>query len=605
VTFNKVYCYGYERRLLQHEYEIKTFMNTFANSMASADAELRAARSGSGLVLASAVLFSIFVNLLMLISPLFMLQVYDRVLSSRSEETLVALFALVAGLFLLMALLDYARARVIARIGAQLQENLEIRVFGATMKQALHPKDKGAASNALRDLDSLQAFYSGPGFLALMDLPWTPVFLGAIFIFHPYLGWLAVAGGGFIVSLTVANQLITHRTVRESQISSERAHTFAGEARMGVEIVRSQGMFGAVVERLTLKRAVARSQSLFASDWTGSFSSLIKSGRLFLQSAMLALGAYLVLQGEMTAGAMIAGSLLLGRALAPVEQIMGQWPILQRARSGRKALANLLAMSPIVKPRTKLPVPKAALSVSGLMIIPPGGKKPTLRNVAFTLEAGKALGVIGRSGSGKSTLARALLGLWPPTAGEVRLGGATLDQYEPDDLGLHIGYLPQSLTLFSGTIAENIARMATQPDAKMVVAAAKQANAHDLILGLADGYDTVIDDNGSQLSGGQRQRIALARALYGDPVLLILDEPNSALDAEGSNALNASIQRIKAAGKSVVIMTHRPTAISECDLLMVLENGLVTALGPRDEVLKSMLKNADVVKRSVQKALVG
>ncbi len=491
-----------------------------------------------------------------------------------------------------------------ARIGSRLQKALDVRVFDATLNRSLLPHGGGRSANALRDLDSVQAFYSSPGFLAVMDIPWTPVFLAAIFIFHPYLGWLAVGGGGFLIVLTIANQLITFSKVREAQISSERAHSFAAEARAGSEVIRSQGMRGAVVERWINLRKAALSQSMFANDWTGSFSSLIKASRLFLQSAMLAVGAWLVLQGEITGGAMIAGSIILGRALAPVEQIMGQWPMVQRARSGRKELAQLLAATPQAEPRTALPVPEAQLVVSGLTVVPPGGKKATLRAVNFKLEPGQAIGVIGRSGSGKSTLARALLGLWRPAGGEIRLGGPTLDQYEPDDLGRHIGYLPQVVTLFNGTVAENIARMSTTPDAEGVIAAAKQANAHEMITSLPDGYDTFLEGNENQLSGGQRQRIALARALYGDPVLLILDEPNSALDADGSNALNASVRAYKATNKSVVIMTHRPTAISECDQLLVLEQGNVTAFGPRDEVMRSMLKNAEDVRRVVQKVPV-
>ncbi len=371
---------------------------------------------------------------------------------------------------------------------------------------------------------------------------------------------------------------------------------------MGSEAVSGLGMRGAMGERLSAKRADSLSQSMFASDWTGSFTALIKATRLFLQSAMLACGAYLVLKGEMSGGAMIAGSILLGRALSPIEQIMAQWSVFQRARSGWKSLNQLLAAIPEEPARTKLPFPEARIAVSGLTVVSTIGATATLRNVTFKLEPGNALGVIGRSGSGKSTLARTMLGLCPAAAGEVRLGGATLDQYDPENLGKCMGYLPQSVTLFSGTVAENIARMSTVPDSEAVVAAAKQANAHEMIMGLPDGYETYVEGTESQLSGGQRQRIALARALYGGPVFLILDEPNSALDAEGSSALNASVRALKAEGKSVVIMTHRPAAISECDMLLVLEKGIVTAFGPRDEVMKSMLRNVEDVKSTLQTA---
>ncbi|RSK31613.1 type I secretion system permease/ATPase [Rhodovulum iodosum] len=562
---------------------------------------MREARSKGTTLLGYSFLFSIFVNLLMLTGPLFMLQIYDRVLGSRSEETLTALFLLVAGLYALMAILDFARGRVLARFGARFQSTLDQRVFDATLRRAVVPSERAAPATAQRDLESIQTLFSSTALLALLDMPWTPVFIGAIFIFHPLLGWLAVAGGLFLVSLTVLNQLLTRRRLNEAQTASQGAYGFAEQARMASEIVRAQGMRGAITERWLNRRVDALKQTLGASDWTGSFTSFTKAVRLFLQSAMLALGAWLVLQGEMTAGAMIAASILLGRALAPVEQALGQWQVIQRARAGWTSLSAFLGATPKEPVRTALPRPKAELVVKGLSVVPPGGSTPTLKNVSFKLEPGHALGVIGKSGAGKSTLARALLGLWSPVAGEMRLDGATLDQYDVDSLGRHIGYLPQSVTLFTGTVTENIARMSLDPDEAAVIDAARRANAHDLITSLPKGYDTVIEGNDSQLSGGQRQRIALARALYGDPVLLILDEPNSALDADGSEALNKAVRSFKADGKSVIIMTHRPAAISECDILLVLDNGQATALGPRDEVLKSMLRNADDVQKTLKR----
>lgn len=321
---------------------------------------------------------------------------------------------------------------------------------------------------------------------------------------------------------------------------------------------------------------------------------------MYLQSVMLAIGAYYVMRGETSAGAMIASSILLGRGLAPIEQALGQWPLVQRAQTGWAALARYLAATPINPEVTRLPVPAASLVVRGVTVVAPGTRTPTIRNISFTLDPGQALGVIGLSGSGKSTLARALLGYWPLAGGEIRLGGATLDQYDPEDLGRHIGYLPQSVTLFAGTVAENIARMAERPDPQAVVAAAMRSNAHEMILRLPEGYDTRLEGNDSQLSGGQRQRIALARALYGDPVMLILDEPNSALDAEGSEALNLTVRQFKAAGKAVIIMTHRPIAIAECDVLLVMEGGTVTAMGPRDEILAKVLANAAPVRETLQ-----
>jgi len=554
--------------------------------------ELRKVRNQGVTFLALAFLFSVFVNLLMLTGPF-------RVLGSRAVETLTALFLLVALLYALMAMLDFARGRIVARFGARFQSQLDERVFDATLRRSLYPQARSAPATALRDLESIQNLCSSPVLLAVMDIPWTPVFLAAIFLFHPLLGWLAVTGGALLVIIALLNQALTHRKVAAAQAASAKANAFSEHARQAAEVVRSQGMQEDVTLRWLSQRSNALSQTIAASDWTGSFTSLTKSLRLFLQSAMLALGAWLVLQNEMTPGAMIAGSILLGRALAPVEQAVGQWGVIERARSAWTSLNKFLDQTPPEIARTKLPVPAANLKAKSLTVIPPGSNTPTLRNVTLSLEPGKALGVIGKSGSGKTTLAKALLGLWQPAAGEIRLGGATLDQYDATDLGRHIGYLPQQVTLFNGTVAENIARMSENPDPEAVVAAAKKANAHELILTLEKGYDTFLEGNDSQLSGGQKQRIALARALYGDPVLLILDEPNSALDADGTEALNAAVRGLKAAGNSAIIMTHRPQAISECDDLAVVEKGQLVKSGSRDEVLNAMVQNAGAIKRKL------
>ncbi|MBE0414349.1 type I secretion system permease/ATPase [Yoonia sp.] len=548
--------------------------------------ELRAARSRGRTLIIWTFVFSIFVNLLMLTGPLYMLQVYDRVLSSRSVETLVALTVLVAVLYTLMGVLDYARGRIMARVGARFQSALDARVFEATLRRSVDPRERRVATGALRDLDAVRDLFTSPVLLAVMDIPWTPIFIAAIFLFHPMLGWLAVAGGVIIVLTAVLNQTLTARRVRAVQVTTQEGQSFAEEARQGREVVLSQGLRGAMLHRYLGHRDAALFANIGASDWTGGFAAFTKSFRLFLQSAMLGAGAYYVLQGEMTPGSMIAGSILLGRALAPVEQAMGRWAVLQRGRTGWLALGKYLQAVPAAPQRTALPVPTPELQVTGLTVVAPGERIPTLRNVSFTLEPGQALGVIGRSGAGKSTLARALAGFWPITAGEARLGGATLDQYDPDALGRHIGYLPQTVTLFSGTIAQNIARMAQDPDEAAVIKAAQSANAHQMILRLPNGYDTVLDGNDSQLSGGQRQRIALARALYGDPVLLILDEPNSMLDGDGAAALNTAVSAFKAQGKILIILTHRTKAIVECDHILVLNKGVVVAFGPRDEVLE-------------------
>ncbi|WP_380058918.1 type I secretion system permease/ATPase (plasmid) [Falsihalocynthiibacter sp. SS001] len=543
-------------------------------------------------------IFSIFVNLLMLTGPLFMLQVYDRVLGSGSEETLIALFALVGFLYALMAMLDFARGRIVARFGARFQALLDRRIFGATL--ALSGKRRAQEITGLRDIEAIQAVFGSPVFLALMDIPWSPLFIAVIFVFHPMLGWLAFAGAVTLAVLAIVNQILTHKKVARAHGASQGAQSFAEQAQISHEVVQAQGMRGAVTERWLMRRNEALHEKISSSDWTGSFTAITKSFRLFLQSAMLALGAYLVLRGELTAGAMIAGSIMLGRALAPIEQSLGQWPMIQRARLAWVSLRELLSEVPPAGRYVNLPEPESVLTARNVTLIPPNGRLATLKGVTFQVRAGTAVGLIGKSGSGKSTLAKAIMGLWEPAAGEVRLGGVELKHYDPEKLGEYIGYLPQQVALLPGTIAENIARMAVQPDDDRVVEAAKQANAHEMIIQLPDGYNTFVDGNENQLSGGQRQRIALARALFGSPVLLVLDEPNSALDIEGSNALNRAVREFKAQGKSVIIMTHRPMAISECDDLIVIEKGAIVDAGPRDEILRKTMKNAQSLKETVK-----
>lgn len=562
--------------------------------------ELSLSRARCGGLFRATLLFSVFTNLLMLTGPLFMLQIYDRVLGSRSVETLTALFILVAGLFTFYGLLEFARGRVMARVGARFQAAFNPRVFGAVLERSALRKPPRAGANALQDLDAIRNFFTSPVLLALFDAPWTPVFLLAIFIFHPMLGWLAVGGGGLLILTALLNQLITQRKVAEAQRLSFAAAGFAKQVEGSSELVWAQGMGPAMEGRWRRIQDKALDRSISANDWTGSFTAFTKAFRFFLQSAMLALGAWLVLQNEMTAGAMIAGSILLGRALAPIEQGLGQWPVAQRARNGWQNLSRFLADMPERENPTQLPTPAAVLRAEGCSVILRPGDRPVLQNIGFYITPGEALGIIGKSGSGKTTLARVLLGLIHPTAGEIRLGGATLDQFGPEYLGELIGYLPQDVQLFDGTVAENIAHMSMTPDPQQVVAAAQKARVHDVVLQLPDGYDTRIGGADAQLSGGQKQRLALARALYKNPIILVLDEPNSALDADGSEALNAVVTDMKADEKSVIIMTHRPTAISTCDKLLVLEGGRVAAYGPRDEVIKSMMKNAGDVTRTVQ-----
>jgi len=547
----------------------------------------------------SVLVFSVFTNLLMLTGPLFMLQVYDRVLGSRSEETLVALVMLVASLYLFYGLLEWARGRLMARIGARFQSETGPRIHAAIIERAaLRATPKGGT--ALQDLEAMRNLYASPVLLAAADVPWTPVFLAAIFLFHWQLGWLALAGGGTLVTITLANQVLTRARVAEAQAAFARAGSLARQAEGAAEFVWAQGMAGAMGLRWQAVQEAALAASVTAADRTGSFSAFTKAFRLLLQSAILGLGAWLVLKGEMTGGAMIAGSILMGRALTPVEQVLGQWPVILRARTGWASLREFLEAVPTRDAPTELPRPRGALSLKGVSVLARPAQPPILSGVGFDLAPGEALGVIGRSGAGKSTLARVILGLVAPHAGEVRLDGATLEQFGAERLGQLVGYLPQEVALFDGTIAENIAQMEVAHDAARVVEAARRAQVHEVILKLPKGYDTDVGAGEVQLSGGQKQRLALARALYGDPVLLVLDEPSSALDAEGSEALNRAVREMKEADGSVILMTHRPAAIASCDKLLVLEAGRVTAFGPRDEVLRSMVRNAGDIARVVK-----
>ncbi|MEW9616160.1 type I secretion system permease/ATPase [Shinella sp. S4-D37] len=553
--------------------------------------ELRAVLSSSAAGFLAIGLFSFFVNLLVLTGPLFMLQIYDRVLSSRSEATLVALTGLIIGLYLVMGVLDHIRSRVAARIGARFQARFDKRVFNAVLDRT-HLHAQGISTvTGMRDLDAIQKVLSSPALFTVFDIPWTPFFLFIIFTFHPWMGVLGIVGGLILVGLTWLNQNGTkddqERAMIAGRLSDEMTQTLQKES----DTVRALGMRRAVAGRWQMLRDKALEANIRYSDSNGFYSITSKTFRVFLQSAILALGAYLVLQNEITAGAMIASSIIIGRALAPIEGAIGQWSLIQRAGQGWHNLSQLLARVPEEDPRTALPKPRAILEVEQVTVVPPGEQVATVRMLNLELHPGQALGVIGQSASGKSTLARVLTGIWPPAAGKVRLDGASLEQYGTDGLAEHVGYLPQDVVLFEGTVAENIARMALDPDPAKVVEAARKAGAHDMILRLPDGYDTKLPAMGGRLSGGQKQRVGLARALYGDPVLVVLDEPNSNLDAEGSMALNLAIRNLKAEGRSVVIMAHRPAAIEECELILIMEGGQRLAFGPRDDVLRAHLRN--------------
>ncbi|MDE2639341.1 MAG: type I secretion system permease/ATPase [Chloroflexota bacterium] len=544
--------------------------------------EIRAALSESRRLFVSVGLFSVFVNLLMLTGPLFMLQVYDRVLTSRSEATLAALVAIVAFLFLAMGLLDHARARVLARAGARFQARMDARVTGAILDRAgRSPEARSSPATGLHDLEAMQRFASGPGPFAFFDAPWTPAFLFVLFTFHWLLGVLAALSGVLLVALALLNSARTAKLQAAAGGAAARAGHFVEQLRAGGETVRGLGMRGPATARAGALRTEALRHAMAASDRGGAYAAASRTLRLFLQSMMLGLGAWLAIRGEVTAGIMIAASILLGRALAPIDQAVAQWPVLQRALQGRRALAALLRETPEAPGRTPLPAPEALLEAEGLVVAAPGAALPAVRGVTFRLKPGHAVGIAGPSASGKSTLARALAGVWPPAAGAVRLGGAALDQYGEAVLARHLGWLPQDVLLFEGTVAGNIARLDPAPDAGAVVAAATRAGAHEMILALPGGYDFQVAAGGAALSGGQRQRIALARAFFGDPAVVVLDEPDAHLDAAGAAALVRAVAAHKARGGAAVIVAHRPAAFAGCDLVLLMENGRTRPVADR------------------------
>ncbi len=524
------------------------------------------------------------VNLLMLAGPLFMLQIYDRVLTSRSEATLAVLFAIVVYLYGLKGLLDGLRGRILSRVGAGFQDALDERVFDAAHRAGRDQSRRGNPIQALQDLEAVRGFLASPAPGALLDLPWTPFFVAVIFIFHPLLGWLAVAGGTVLVALALANRWVTRRPRDGAARLSAEAAMRAEDVRREVETVTGLGMKGPLRARWKALREAALDRSMRASDAGGGYTSASKAFRLLLQSAMLALGAWLVLGGKLTAGAMIAASILLGRALQPLEQTVAQSASIQRARSGWRAVSQLLAEIPPEVPPMALPRPAAHLQVRDLTVLSPDRREILLRGATFDVAPGEAVAVVGPSGAGKSTLAKALAGLWPAAQGEIRLGGAELRAWGETLWQEHLGYLPQEVALLTGSVAENIARFDAQADEAAVVRAATAAGAHEMILSLPDAYDTVLAGGGG-VSGGQRQRIGLARALYGDPALLILDEPDASLDDAGVEALNRAIAGAKAAGRAVVVMAHRRAMLAECARVAVFESGRLRMFGPTAEVL--------------------
>src|SRR3954466_2364314 len=533
---------------------------------------------------------SCMINLLYLTGSIFMLEVYDRVLPSRSVPTLVGLAILAGGLYVAQGMLDLLRGRILGRIGTSLDEPLNSRVFETVVRLPLMVGGRNEGLQPLRDLDNIRAFLSSLGPSAFFDLPWLPFYLAICFVFHVLIGATALAGAIVLVILTIMTEFMTRKPAREAMGLAARRNDLAAASRRNAEVLVAMGMAGRLTKRWSDANESYLAGNQRASDVAGGLGAIAKVMRMTLQSAVLAVGAYLVIHQEATAGIIIAGSILSARALAPVDLAIAHWKGFVAARQSWERLNRLLGSVPAAPPQTLLQIPSSRLSVEGISIVAPGEQKIIVQDVTFALEAGNGLGVIGPSGSGKSSLVRALVGVWQPVRGKVRLDGAALDQWSPDVLGRHVGYLPQDVELFAGTVAQNIARFDPDASADAIIAAAKEAGVHEMIIKMREGYDTQIGEQGSALSAGQAQRVALGRALYGNPFLIVLDEPNSNLDTEGDEALTRAVRGARERGAIVVIVAHRPIGIEAVDQLLVLKDGRVQAFGPKESVLGQVLQ---------------
>ena len=533
-----------------------------------------------GIALASAA-----INVLALTGSFFMLQVYDRVIPSHSLPTLSGLVIIVVTLYLFQGVIEFLRSMLLVRIGMSLDERLNRKVFGALLFLPSKKQTSDDGLQSVRDLEQIRSFLSGSGSTALFDLPWVPFYLLLCFLFHFWIGFTALCGALLLVGITVAAEMLSRRPALEAARSSAARLGFAQAARRNWEAAIAMGFSGRLTDKWVAMNEDYLTHQAIASTRVGALTITAKIARMMLQSGVLAVGAILVIRQEATGGIIIASSILVTRALAPVELAIGQWKGFVAARQGWTRLAALLDAALPAPQAFALPTPSRELSVENITVTSPGSRDFILRNVSFKISAGTILGVIGPSASGKSSLARAIAGLWPVAIGSVRLDRAALSQWDTDELGQHIGYLPQDVDLFDGTIAENISRFAEDMPTEPIIAAAKAAGVYDMIVKLADGFDTKIGEGGSRLSAGQRQRIALARALYGDPFLVVLDEPNSNLDAEGEAALTAALAVVKERGGIAIVIAHRPSALAAADTVLIIAGGQVQAFGPKKDIL--------------------
>lgn len=533
--------------------------------------------------------FSLFVNALMLVPTFYMLQVYGRVVTGGNLTTLMMLTIIMTILLVTMGALEFIRSRIMVRVSTKLDVLLSRDVYKASFRRALESGGMDASAQSLNDLTNLRQFLTGNGLFAFFDAPWLPIYIAVMFMFHPWYGWVAIASALVLLVLAYINERVTSNALSEANKQHVGATLYTTKNLRNAEVIESMGMLSTLMERWSRRQRVVLQLQSAASDKGGAISATSKTFRMLIQSLILGLGAYLAVDHQINAGLVIAGSVLLGRALAPIDLIIGSWKGFIAARTQYNRLNEVLAKQLAEPERMSLPPPKGNVLVENLVVAAPGNKNPIIRGVGFSVPAGACVGIIGPSASGKSTLARALMGVWQPQHGVVRLDGADISNWNKEELGPYLGYLPQDIELFEGSISENIARFA-DINAEEVVKAAKIAGVHEMILQLSEGYDTVIGSEGVNLSGGQRQRIGLARALYGSPKLILLDEPNSNLDEVGERALALAIQEMKRTGSTIFVITHRTSILSQLDRLLVMSNGGISMYGPRDQVMEELNK---------------
>jgi len=534
-----------------------------------------------------AVLFSASINLLMLTPVIYMLQVYDRVVSSGSMSTLMMLTLLMVLLMSSAGSFEWVRSRLLVAANVRLESSLRDPLSKAAFMGTLVTGNPNRASQTMSDLLALRQFITGNGAFAVMDAPWTLIYIGIMFLFHPMFGIAASISAVIMILLAVITQNATaEKLLKANQLTAKANMSFQSNLR-NAEVIHGMGMAANIRKRDGALYDVASDEQAVASTTAGRLSAISKSFRMIAQSILLGMGAYLALNGEISPGLMIAGSLLLGRALAPIDMMVGNWKGFVEVKSQLSRLREALAAFPAEIDRMSLPAPNGSLSVEQIILIPPGAKIASVKGVSFQLASGDALGIIGPSASGKTSLARAILGVWPLRAGTVRLDGAEINQWDRDELGPYLGYLPQDIELFDGSIADNICRFSEQ-DSEKIIEASQTAGIHEMILRLPEGYDTLLNSNAGALSAGQRQRVGLARAIYGQPKLVILDEPNSNLDDQGERDLLAALRRLKESGRTVIVITHRTSILSVVDKLLIMKDGDVMKFGEKDEVLKAM-----------------